>query len=91
MVHTCDSCYRNFNTLKGLNIHRSSCSRKKVSYVEKSLTNIRNVTNESIDHEIETAMITDMIIDTNELNIERVENIHRANIPSYIPGKSPPR
>ena len=96
MVYTCDLCYRDFDTLRGLNRHRSYCLRSaNNNYVEVTQCNkptLKVVSNENKDHDIETARIVDM----NELNIELEDNASqptipqiyahhtiRANLPSY--------
>ena len=57
MVFICDNCDRNFTSLRGLNIHRSSCVRNYVnrtqSHYDATLEDDLNYNNE----DIETAMI----------------------------------
>ena len=78
MVFTCDNCDRNFTSLRGLNIHRSSCVRNYVnrtqSHYDATLEDDLNYNNE----DIETAMIVNM----DEILIER-EIIITPNLPSY--------
>ena len=72
MVYTCDLCYRDFDTLRGLNRHRSYCLRSA-----NNKATLKFVSSENQDHDIETARIVYM----NELNIELEDNASQPTIP----------
>ena len=62
-------------SLKGLNIHRASCLRKCVNIRQN---NQLTISNDNINHEIETSTI----LEASELIIER-ENVITPNLPPY--------
>ena len=78
MVNTCNICQRSFDTIKGLNIHISSCTRKRCQLITRNnyIIDKNNVDNEQ--HTIET---TD-IINLEKINIVREEK-HLPYLPTY--------
>ena len=86
MIHTCDLCRRNFPTLRELNIHLSSCSRKYVNTRESNQEVIStDISTERMHDDVETATIVDM----NELNIIHENEIY-PNLPTFKPIKRHP-
>ena len=67
MVHTCLACERNFATRKGLNIHLASC---KVSNNDFICIDNRSAI-QTDDFQQYSQAETSLIVEINELNIER--------------------
>ena len=69
------NCDRNFTTLRGFNIHRSSCERNYINRIQShynvTLENDLNYSNDDIENA--------MVVNTNEIPIER-ENIIMPNV-----------
>ena len=79
MVHTCSICWRNFESLKGLNIHMNACKRKQNHYVRRINSVIINDTQITENNDIETANI----LKADVLQIE-TENTIFPNLPSFV-------
>ena len=85
MVHTCTSCNRNFDTLRGLNVHCAHCKVKKVI-----IRNCNQVTaSEEVIINVNERVETSAIVDSGEINI-LVENNIEPNLPSFEPTKNFP-
>ena len=54
MVHTCELCKRQFDSLQGLNIHCGSCKRKKLIYIRRVNESINDSHSTYDVEEIET-------------------------------------
>ena len=83
MVYICDGCLRNFDSPRGLNIHRSHCKSKNNLNVRSYQIDITgdndNVNNSHIE-------IGD-IVNTNEMTIVHEESDIFANLPSFVEAK----
>ena len=82
MVYTCYGCLRNFDSARGLNIHRSRCKSKNnviVKSYQIDITGNDNVINSHIE--------TRDTVNTNEMNIKHEEGEIFAYLPSFIEAK----
>ena len=79
MFHTCELCKRKFDSLRGLNIHRGSCKRKKLMYIRRSNGSINDSRSTYDDEKIET---TTALLEADVLQIEH-ENVIQPYLPSF--------
>ena len=79
MFHTCELCNRKFDSLRGLNIHRGSCKRKKLMYIRHANGLINDSRSTYDDEKIET---TTALLGADVLQVEH-ENVIQPYLPSF--------
>ena len=86
MFHTCELCKRKFDILRGLNIHRGLCKRKKLMYIRRANGSINDSLSTHDDEKIET---TTALLEADVLQIEH-ENVIQPYLPSFTTVKLTP-
>ena len=78
-VNSCEICKREFDTPRGLSIHRSSCKRKELLFVRRFNSSISDLNVENNDIDIETVT---SVIETDSLQIQ-LDEVNTPNLPQY--------